>query len=42
LAVALVRLRDFYLVGALPLVADRVLAQVEAALETAARAKNGF
>jgi hypothetical protein len=41
-AVALVRLRDFYLVGAPPLVADRVLAQVETALERAARAKNGF
>lgn len=42
LAAALVRLRDFYLAGAPPLAADKVLAQVETALEMAARAKNGF
>jgi hypothetical protein len=42
LAAALVRLRNFYLAGAPPLITDRVLAQVEAALERAARAKNGF
>jgi hypothetical protein len=42
LAAALVRLRDFYLAGAPPLLADKVLAQVDTALETAARAKNGF
>jgi hypothetical protein len=42
LAAALVRLRDFYLAGAPPLVADEVLAQVEATLEMAARTKNGF
>lgn len=39
---ALVRLRDFYLAGAPPMVADKVLAQVEAALEMAARTRNGF
>jgi hypothetical protein len=42
LAAALVRLRDFYLAGAPPLVADKVLAQVDTALEMATRAKNGF
>lgn len=42
LAAALVRLRDFYLAGAPPLAADKVLAQVDAALEMAARAKHGF
>jgi hypothetical protein len=42
LASALVRLRDLYLAGASPMVADRVLAQVETALERAARARNGF
>jgi hypothetical protein len=42
LAAALVRLRDFYLAGAPPLVADKVLAQVETALEMAKRTKNGF
>ena len=42
LASALVRLRDFYLAGAPPFVADRVLAQVETALEMAIRAKHGF
>lgn len=43
LAHALVRLRDFYTWAASPpLVADGVLAQVETALEMAARAKNGF
>lgn len=42
LAAALVRLRDFYLAGAPPLVADSVLAQVDAALEAAGRAKHGF
>ena len=41
LASALVRIRDFYLAGAPPLVVDSVLAQVEIALERAARAKNG-
>ena len=34
LAAALVRLRDFYLAGAPPLAADKVLAQVAVALET--------
>jgi hypothetical protein len=42
LASALVRLRDFYLAGAPPMAADKVLAQVEAALEMAARTRNGF
>jgi hypothetical protein len=42
LAAALVRLRDFYLAGAPPLVTDKVLAQVETALEMAKRAENGF
>jgi hypothetical protein len=42
LAAALARLRDFYLAGAPPLVADRVLAQADTALEMAARVKNGF
>jgi hypothetical protein len=42
LASALVRIRDFYLAGAPPLVVDSVLAQVEIALERATRAKNGF
>jgi hypothetical protein len=42
LAAALLRLRDFYLAGAPPLVADKVLAQVATALEMTARAKNGF
>jgi hypothetical protein len=42
LASALVRIRDFYLAGAPPLVVDSVLAQVEIALERAMRAKNGF
>jgi hypothetical protein len=42
LASALVRLRDFYLAGSPQLVSDGVLAQVEAALERARRAKNGF
>ncbi len=39
---ALVRLRDFYLAGAPPLAADKVLAQVAAALEMAERTRNGF
>jgi hypothetical protein len=42
LATSLVRLRDFYLAGAPTLVADKVLAQVDTALEMAMRAKNGF
>jgi hypothetical protein len=42
LAAALVRLRDFYLAGAPPLVTDKVLAQVETALEMAKRVENGF
>jgi hypothetical protein len=42
LAAALLRLRDFYLAGAPPLVAEKVLAQVATALEMTARAKNGF
>jgi hypothetical protein len=42
LAAALLRLRDFYLAGAPPLVAEKVLAQVAIALEMTARAKNGF
>jgi hypothetical protein len=42
LAAALVQLRDFYLAGAPPLLADKVLAQVDTALEMAARAQNGF
>ena len=42
LAAALVRLRDFYLGGAPPLVADEVMAQVDTALEMARRAQNGF
>jgi len=42
LASALVRLRDFYLAGLPPMIADSVLAQVETALERAARTKHGF
>ncbi len=42
LSAALVRLRDFYLAGAPPLAADKVLAQVAAALEMAERTRNGF
>jgi hypothetical protein len=42
LAAALVRLRDFYLAGAPPLVKDKVLARVETALEMAKRVENGF
>jgi hypothetical protein len=42
LAAALVRLRDFYLAGAPPLVTDKVMAQVETALEMARRVENGF
>lgn len=42
LSSALVRLRDFYLAGAPPMVADQVLAQVDAALEMAARTRIGF
>jgi hypothetical protein len=42
LAAALVRLRDFYLAGAPPLVTDKVLAQVATALEMAKRVENGF
>ncbi|MGA3226864.1 MAG: hypothetical protein ABSC65_24070 [Acidobacteriaceae bacterium] len=42
LAAALVRLRDFYLAGAPPLVTDKVMAQVETALEMAKRVENGF
>ena len=42
LAAALVRLRDFYLAGAPPLAADKVLAQVAAALEMAERTRHGF
>jgi hypothetical protein len=39
---ALVRLRDFHLAGAHPVPAEQLRAEVEAALERAARAKNGF
>jgi hypothetical protein len=42
LAAALVRLRDFHIAGAPPRVADSVLAQVDAALEAAARNKYSF
>jgi hypothetical protein len=42
LTAALERLRDFYLAGGSPLLGDKVLAEVEVALETASRAKNGF
>jgi hypothetical protein len=42
LAAALVRMRDFYLAGAPPMIADSVLAQVETALARAVRARNGF
>lgn len=42
LTAALVRLRDFYLAGSPEMITDRVLAQVETALERARRAKNGF
>jgi hypothetical protein len=42
LSAALERLRDFHLAGASPLLADKVLAQVEVALETASRVRNGF
>jgi hypothetical protein len=42
LTAALERLRDFHLAGESPLLRDKVLAEVEVALETASRAKNGF
>jgi hypothetical protein len=42
LSAALECLRDFHLAGASPLLADKVLAQVEVALETASRVRNGF
>ncbi len=42
LAATLLRLRDFYLAGAPPLVAEKVLAQVDSALELSARIKRGF
>jgi hypothetical protein len=42
LTAALERLRDFHLAGGSPLLRDKVLAEVEVALETASRAKNGF
>jgi hypothetical protein len=42
LAAALVRLRDFYLAGAPPLITDKVMAQVETALEMAKRVECGF
>jgi hypothetical protein len=42
LSAALARLRDFHLAGASPLLADKVLAQVDVALETASRVRNGF
>jgi hypothetical protein len=42
LAADLVRLRDFYLAGAPPLATDKVMAQVETALEMAKRVDNGF
>jgi hypothetical protein len=39
---ALVRVRDHHLAGAPAAAADQVLAEVEAAMERAARAQNGF
>jgi hypothetical protein len=42
LTVALERLRDFHLAGGSPLLRDKVLAEVEVAIETASRVKNGF
>jgi hypothetical protein len=42
LTAALERLRDFHLAGGSPLLRDKVLAEVEVAIETASRAKNGF
>jgi hypothetical protein len=42
LTAALERLRDFYLAGGSPLLQDKVLAEVEFAIETASRAQNGF
>ena len=42
LTAALERLRDLHLSGGSPLLRDKVLAEVEVALETASRAKNGF
>jgi hypothetical protein len=39
---ALVRVRDHHLAGAPATAADQLLAEVEAALERAARAQNGF
>ena len=42
LTAALVRVRDFYLAGAPPVAVDGVLAEVEVALQKAARAQNGF
>lgn len=42
LTAALIRVRDLYFSGAPPVAADRVLAEVDAALERAARGKNGF
>jgi hypothetical protein len=42
LTVALERLRDFHLAGGSPLLRDEVLAEVEVAIETASRVKNGF
>jgi hypothetical protein len=42
LTAALERLRDFYLAGGSPLLQDKVLADVEFAIETASRAQNGF
>jgi hypothetical protein len=42
LTVALERLRDFHLAGGSPLLRDKVLAEVEVAIEAASRAKNGF
>jgi hypothetical protein len=42
LVAALLRLRAFYLAGAPPMAADKVLAQVAVALEMAERTRNGF
>ncbi len=42
LTVALMRVRDYYLDGAPPVDARRVLTEVEGALEKAARAEDGL
>jgi hypothetical protein len=42
LTAALEHLRDFHLAGGSPFLRDKVLAEVEVAIERASRAKNGF